>query len=168
MKTCLKCMTTTLNDNIEKCNVCGSTNFRSGRPKTGYKMEETVEGKADSSKGNNTTKQNNVDKAYMAGSNNKSKAANQISNTGIGNYDVDDYADDDVSIGSWVVTFIIMTIPVINIIFAIIKIAKSGSSKTVKNYFKASIIVNVAAIIISAVAGTVLTSMIVNFMYTLY
>lgn len=162
MKTCLECMTTTSNDSLERCNVCGSTEFRHGRPKTGYKMDPTEE------KVNEPRVKENISNEKREGRVDDKKESKQdtpgIDYTAMG----ENAYTNDTSIGKWVLTFIIMAIPVVNIIYAVVVIVQKKVNTTMLNYMKASIIVSIIAWIVSAALGSLLTAMIVNTMYSLY
>lgn len=157
MKTCLKCMTTTSNNNLERCNVCGGTEFRQGRPKAGYKMDPSESIEQQNEIKHETDNKSKTGERIVA----ETRASN-IENSMAVNY------DDTVSLGKWLLTFIIMAIPVIGIIYAIVNIVNKNNSNTYKNYMKASLVMTVIAFVLSIVAGSLLTSYIANLMYTLY
>lgn len=162
MKTCLKCMTTTSNDSLERCNVCGSTEFRHGRPKTGYKMDPAEE------KANEPRLKENISNEKREGMVDDKKESKQDT-SGIDYPAMEENAyTNDTSISKWVLTFIIMAIPVANIIYAVVVIVQKKVNITMLNYMKASIIVSIIAWVVSAALGSLLTAMIVNTMYSLY
>lgn len=163
MKTCLDCMTTTTNDDLKRCNVCGGCNFKSGRPKTGYKMDPT-EQKAD----NIHTEKAPVRKDEAAKRNTQQNGNMQQSMPhGIGQIDYGEYSD-DITVGKWIITFILMAIPIVGIIYAIVTIATKKQGKSYTNYMIAALIMTAIAVVLSLVLGSVLTSLIVNMMYSMY
>lgn len=179
MKTCLKCMTTTRNDGLEACNICGGTDFRLGRPKTGYKMDPT-EGNIIEDKDTLTYNKIKEDK-YIETRKNKEVqdrtaervriSREQQQNTAIEQFDYN-YSNidtsDEITLGSWIVTFIIMAIPLLNIAYAIITIVQKKKSRSYINYMKAALIMSIVAIIISVAVGSVISAFIANLMYSLY
>lgn len=162
MKTCLECMTTTSNDSLERCNVCGSTEFRHGRPKTGYKMDPAEE------KANELRVKENISNEKREGMVDGKKESKQdtpdIDYTAI----EENAYTDDISMGKWLLTFIIMAVPVVNIVYAVVVIVQKKVNTTMLNYMKASIIMSIIAWIVSVALGSLLTAMIVNTMYSLY
>lgn len=147
MKTCLGCMTTTLDDSLETCRICGGNNFKSGRPKEGYKID------TDAIK---ETKKSEID-------NIKEKEENIVDSNG--QYSVNVTTDKTTS--SWIVTFIVLSIPIVGVIYAIIKMTKEIDT-TIKNYYRAWIIMFVASLIVSALLSSVLAGFIKSMMYSLY
>lgn len=166
MKTCLKCMTTTRNDELKTCNICGGEEFRSGRPKNGYKMDPTE----DSSVENKNTDTN--DKTEIVNKEEHERITekhNKVSEQTKYNYDYSiAESNDEVTLGKWIVTFIIMAIPLVNIIYAIITILQKNKSRTYINYMKAALIMSIIAIVVSVALGSVISAFIANLMYSLY
>ena len=148
MKTCLKCMTTTLDDETEKCRICGANEFRSGRPKTGYKMEE-----------------DELNKDEKQEEDNKG-TGEQILGSELPEYNYD--TNDDIKVSKWMVTFIIMSIPIVNVIYAIVNILMKNGNNSYISYMKATVIMNIIAILVSFVAGALFSELITNLIYTLY
>lgn len=163
MKTCLDCMTTTTNDDLKRCNVCGGCNFKSGRPKTGYKMDPTEQEKG-TMQMEKTPVRKDVTPRSMPQSNGNMQ---QSMTNSMGQIDYGEYSD-DITIGKWIITFILMAIPIVGIIYAIITIATKKQSRSYINYMIATLIMTAIAIVLSLVLGSVLTSLIVNMMYSMY
>ena len=177
MKTCLKCMTTTRNNEIKVCNICGGTDFRSGRPKTGYKMDPTennIEVNKDTFTYNKEDKNIETQKNKVIQDITAEKVSidrGQQHNTATEqfnyNYNTIDTSD-EITLGNWIVTFIIMAIPLLNIAYAIITIVQKKKSRSYINYMKAALIMSIVAIIISMAIGSVISAFIANLMYSLY
>ena len=178
MKTCLKCMTTTRNDELEECNICGGTDFRLGRPKTGYKMDPTennIEINKDTFTYNKGKENKNIEtrknKVIQDTTEKVSLGREQQQNTATEqfnyNYGTIDTSD-EITLGNWILTFIIMAIPLLNIVYAIIKIVQKKKSRSYINYMKAALIMSILAIIVSVALGSVISAFIANLMYSLY
>ena len=163
MKTCLDCMTTTTNDDLKRCNVCGGQNFKSGRPKTGYKMDPTEQKNGTMQMEKTPVKKDDTSRSTAQSNVNMQQGMTHD----MGQIDYGDYTD-DITVGKWIITFILMAIPIVGIIYAIITIATKKQSKSYTNYMIAALIMTAIAVVLSLVLGSVLTSLIVNMMYGMY
>lgn len=171
MKTCLNCMTTTTNNNLEKCNVCGSSNFRAGRPKTGYKMdpsEVNEEASAAVDDNDNVAEVHHMllhntipteDTTHMT-----REEHIEMHNSGI---DYSGYSD-DVTLGKWIGTLILLAIPVVGIVYAIVKIVKKSENITYTNYLKAQLIISVVSAILGFIFSGIIVNSLVNMLYYMY
>lgn len=164
MKTCLNCMITIKDDSIEKCPVCGASNFRKGRPKNGVKYYEDIQReKFESTTESSSSEIGNNDSDIDI------KDTKELDNV----YTVDNknYNDmiiaDDINIVKWIVTFVVCSIPIIGIIYAVIGIAKARN-RSYKSYLIAMLIFKIIGVIVGIVLNSIITPIITDYMYTLY
>jgi hypothetical protein len=64
-----------------------------------------------------------------------------------------------MSVGQYIITFILSAIPVVNVICWIVWLASSNTNKNKKNYLIAIIVLWIIGIVISVVAGVLMTAM---------
>lgn len=74
----------------------------------------------------------------------------------------DDYMEEPMTMGDWLITLLIMMIPCVNIIMAFVWAFSSKERRSKSNYFKAYLIILAIQIVLSVIAiavyGTVLIS----------
>lgn len=160
MKTCLDCMTTTQDNNQERCAVCGGTNFRMGQPKRKREQGNGMNQQHSSVDNMNNQRNEHVSQNQVY-ANNYANAPAYMS-TGLENVEA------DVTLGGWMLKMLILAIPIVRIIYAIVGIASAKNSKTVKNYFKAFLIMYAIGLVIGVIASQALVSVFTNMMYNLY
>lgn len=188
MKTCLKCMTTTMDDSLEVCPICGASNFRKGRPKQKTETHNSnmnTEHRAASKGNNNAQEKNKVSnngkenkdisnsrEAVKGNTRKNATSANEKLNIkgnehqNVNNYNIN-MLNSDISISKWILTFLLCSIPFVGIVYALINIKKSIND-TYKNYMIAILIFKVIGIVAGVILTNVLTPIITNNMYSMY
>lgn len=63
------------------------------------------------------------------------------------------FRKDKLSVLAWIVLIIILSIPVVNVIFAVLMFIRRGTSDTVKNFFVAYLILYILAVWMGIFSG---------------
>lgn len=64
-----------------------------------------------------------------------------------------------MSVGDWVITLILLSIPVVNIIMFIVWLTSSKTPQTKKNYLYASLVIIAIAFVVSLLFGSIFASL---------
>lgn len=70
-----------------------------------------------------------------------------------------------MGLGAWLVTFLLMIIPIVNIILLIKWAVSGGTNKNKQNMARAALIVMVVCILLCVVIGNIITPLITEFVY---
>lgn len=76
--------------------------------------------------------------------------------------------DNTVSVVGWILTFIMLALPGINIIYVIVSLVSKKTSKTKKNYLIAVLVMGMLSIGIALIAATMFSSLFNQLMYSTF
>lgn len=178
MKKCKNCGNVVSDDTIDICPKCGKSGpWLIGRKKTNNNNNSVNKNSVNNRETNNEVQGasrplTNFEKAYGSTAATTKNSGSVRSNNTERNTGASEYSENSrpTSIGTWIINFIILSIPIVNLIYLIVNIlgSKWKNNKTMKNYFTATMIMMIIGIILAIILQFVLASAIKQLMYSLY